>query len=436
MRRALILGGGLGGMLAARLLAARGAAVTIVEAGPALGAGWRSLPTPFGPADLGLRVPRESGLGWADARVFHELPLGWHRLGPVAREAHFFAGRLRAETGCLDARALDPVLLARARAEMIARADAPDPAAAAPDLATRFRATHGPTLLEAALGPACRSLLGTAAERLAPLAAAGRLPARIVVAEQAETERLLRLGHLGARLAHPRAADAPQAGPSYLYPTRGGIGAWTAALEAALRASGVTIRTGTRLGGLIERGGRVRGAWLADGGELACDLFVLAAPPRALPDLPEVPEPGMPISAALLAIEGGAPPPRDWLVSYDPATPFLRLGFPDRLEGGPVGGVWRIVAELREPAPLGPTLPALGLLPAGARVRAEIALGTGRFAVETVESRAARERALAQLASLGDVAVLRGATGGHALIGDLVTDAAALADRLDLPKAA
>jgi glycine/D-amino acid oxidase-like deaminating enzyme len=433
---ALVLGGGLGGMLAARLLAARGAAVTILEAGAAPGAGWRSLATPFGPADLGLRVPRESGLGWADALVFHDLPLDWHRLGPCVREAHLFAGRLRAETGCLDARALGPDLLAHARAELIARADTPDPAADAPDLAARFRAIFGPTLLEAALRPACLSLLGTAPERLAPLAAAGRLPGRIVVAEQAETERLLRLGHLGARLAHPRASDAPQAGPDYLYPRRGGIGAWTTALEAALRAAEVAIRTGARVAGLVERGGRVRGARLADGTELGCDLLLLAAPPRALPDLPAVPEHGLPVAAALLAIEGGAPPPRDWLLSYDPATPFLRLGFPDRLEGGAPGGVWRIVAELREPAPIGPVLAALGLLPPGARIRAEIALGTGRFAVETVDSRAAREAALARLASLDGVAVLRSATGGHALIGDLLADAARLAARLDLPQAA
>lgn len=435
MMRALVLGGGLGGMVAARLLAARGAAVTLLEASAALGAGWQSRSTPHGPADLGLRVPRESGIGWADALIFHDLPILWHRLGPQPREAHLFAGRVRGETGCLDLRGLDPGLLARGRAEMIARAAIPDPGAAAPDLAARWRAVYGPTLLEAGLRAACRSLLGAEPEVLAPLAAAGRLPPRIVIAERAETDRLRELGHLGARLAHPRAADAPASGGSYLYPRQGGIGAWTAALEAALRRAGVAILTGARLAGLAEAGGRLRGARLADGSELACDLLVLAAPPRALPQLPEVPEPSMAVSARLVAVEGGAPPPREWLVSYDPGTPFLRLGFPERLEGAAPGRVWRVIAELREEAPLEGALAAIGLLPAGARILAEIPLGTGRFAVETVQSRAAREAALGRLAGLANLALLRGG-GGHALAAEIVADAAALAARLDLPRAA
>lgn len=437
--RALVLGGGLGGMIAARLLASRGCAVTLLEAGPALGAGWRSLATPFGAADLGIRVPRESGVAWADSLIFHDLGLDWHRIGALPREAHVVAGRLRTETGCLDARGLAPALLATARAELIARAEAPDPGADAPDLAARFRATHGPTLLEAVLRPACLSLLGAPPETLAPLAAQGRLPLRIVVAERAEAERLQRLGHLAARIAHPRAADAPPGGGGeYLHPREGGIGAWTAALEAALRRAGVAIRTRARLAGLSSRGGRIRGAWMLDGTDLACDLFVLAAPPRALPDLPDVPEMGMPVAAQLIAIEGGAPPALDWLLSYDPATPFLRLGFPDRLEGRdpPRGAPWRVIAELRQPVPPGGALDGLGLLPRGARVVGGLPLGTGRFAVETVESRAAREAALQRLAGFDNAAVLRGATGGHALIGEIVADAAALAARADAPRAA
>lgn len=440
MTRAIVLGGGLGGMIAARLLAARGARVTLLEAGPVLGAGWRSLGTPHGPADLGLRVPRESGLAWADDLIFHAPGApAWHRIGALPREAHLVAGLVRAETGCLDARFLDPTRLAQARAELIARADTPDPGGAAPDLAARFRAIYGPALLDAALRPACLSLLGAPPEALAPLAAAGRLPPRIVVAETAETERLLRLGHLAQRLAHPRAADAPRGGGGdYLYPRQGGIGAWVAALEDALRRAGIVIRTGARPAALVEGAGRARSIRLCDGAELGGDLFVLAAPPRILPTLPEVPQPGLPVAAQLLVLDGAVPPPRHWLVSYDPATPFLRLGFPDRLEGRdpPRGGPWRIIAELRAAAPMQDSLASLGLLPRGTRLVAAHPLGTGRFAVETVQSRALREAALGTLSGLANVAVLRGATGGHALAAELIADAAALVARLDAPRAA
>jgi hypothetical protein len=56
--------------------------------------------------------------------------------------------------------------------------------------------------------------------------------------------------------------------------------------------------------------------------------------------------------------------------------------------------------------------------------------------VETVESRAAREAALQRLAGFDNAAVLRGATGGHALIGEIVADAAALVARVDVPRVA
>ncbi|WP_270939295.1 FAD-binding oxidoreductase/lyase, partial [Falsiroseomonas oryzae] len=318
-------------------------------------------------------------------------------LGRLPREGHVVAGRLVTETGCLDARGLDAATLARARDEVLARADTPDPGAAAPDLAARLAAMFGPTLLDAALRPACASLLGAAPEALAWNATQARLPVRIVIADRAETERMQAIGFLGARLAHPRAADAPGgSAPAYLYPRAGGIGAWVAAMETRLERAGVTVLTGTRIAALRCAGSRILGATLADGRDLGGDLVVLAAAPRALPlrGLPQVPEATMPVSARLLVVEGGAPTGLDWIVSYDPATPFLRLGFPDRLEGRSPGAPWRIVAELRESADdLAAALERLGLTGGGV-LRAEVPLGTGRFAVETVAARAARDAAL------------------------------------------
>ncbi|WP_270939021.1 hypothetical protein, partial [Falsiroseomonas oryzae] len=72
----------------------------------------------------------------------------------------------------------------------------------------------------------------------------------------------------------------------------------------------------------------------------------------------------------------------------------------------------------------------------GGVLRAEVPLGTGRFAVETVAARAARDAALHALGGFANLAVLRPATGGHALVQDIVADAARLAASLDLPAAA
>jgi glycine/D-amino acid oxidase-like deaminating enzyme len=433
-KRVLVVGGGVGGMVVALLLARRGLTVTLLEAGPALGSGWRSMSTPAGTADIGIRVPMESGDALTDALVFHgDGAPSWRRLGRLPREGHVMADRLVATTGCLDARFLGGAMLARARAEILARAEQPDRRGAAPNLADRLLGVFGPTLLEAALAPACRSLLGASPHQLAWNAAESRLPSRIVVTDKAETAQLQSIGFLAGRLAHPVAADAPSAddGRSYLYPRSGGIGTWISALEAQLHQAGVAVSTGSRIATLRCDGAFVRAVALSSGEEIACDLLVLAAAPRALPGLPPLEEQSLPVAARLLVVEGGAPPDLDWVVSYDPSTPFIRLGFPDRLEGRRPDATWRVVAELRGPeSDARGSLAALGVT-AGGTVRGEFPLGTGRFAVETVSARAARDAALGMLARFANLAVLRSATGGHALVHDIVADAARLAAASD-----
>lgn len=442
--RAVVLGGGIGGMAASLLLADRGLHVTLVEAAPRLAMGWRSAATPLGPADPGIRVPRESGDARADALVFHDHPgLAWHRIGPRAAEGHVRDGRLNAATGCLDVRDLPAATLGAARVEVLSRAFTPDPREAAASLAERLDAMFGPTLLHAALRPACLSLLGAEPEALAWNAAEARLPVRIVLADHAETDRLRGIGHLGARLAHPDAAAAPMGGEarSYLYPRAGGIGAWIAALEAALDRAGVAIRNGCRLTALRQAGGRIRAAMTEDGAELQCDLLLLAAAPHALPlpGLPIVPDRTVPVTAWLMDFAVAPPPALHWITSFDPATPFLRLGFPDNLEGAAPGPRCRIVAELREDASgdaLASSLARLGLVPDGAPPVASAVAGRGRFAVETRAARVAREAALAALGALPNLAVLRSAAGGHALAGELVADAARLAAAIAAPASA
>lgn len=432
--RAVVVGGGIGGMAAALLLADAGFAVELAEAGPRLGAGWRSVATPHGPADLGIRVPRESGDPRADALIFHADPeLTWHDLGAQPREGHVALGRLNADTPCPDARMLPGI--ASVRAEVIARADTPDPGVTAPHLAARWDAVFGPTILDALLRPACRAAFGVGPEVLAPHAAEARIPARVVIADREETDWLRRIGALAARLAHPRSADAPQGGETrrYLYPRDGGIGRWIEALERALGRAGVRMRTGARVAALRKVGARVVAVGLDSGEDLPLDLLVLAAAPHAIPGAPMVPESSLPVSARLLVMEGGAPPPLHWIASFDPGTPFLRVGFVDRLDGRDVvpGSWWRVVVEVRGgkevmvPLPCPSPQAGEGSWWRG-KVVADIPLGTGRFAVETVEATAARHVALDALREHDNLAVLRSAAGGHALAGEVIADAARL----------
>lgn len=446
--RALVIGGGLGGMGASLCLGARGWSVTLLEAGTRLGTGWSSERWMEEEADLGLRIPCETGVPWADALLFHglpvltESPLVWNRIGPLPLEAQLDpSGALRVGTMCLDARFLAPPLLARAMEEVLCRAALPDPGPAAPHLDARLEALFGPTLLRHALLPACQSLLGLPPGALAWNAAELRLPSRIVLADSAATSRLMRHGLMAQRLAHPRATEVPVASgaPSYLYPAQGGIGRWRAALEAALRRAGVTVRTGSRVVRLGTAGESIAGLELDSGETLPAELVILAAPLSALPTGAPTgdPAPRHAVSAVAAVVETPALPALHWLTSYDPRSPFMRACFVPRLRGPVRTGPCLVLAEMREPRcdDLLPSLKRLDLLPAEARAVATRVIGQGSFAVETPESAAARAEAR-RAAAFRNLAVMSSAEGGHSLVATLFRDAARIAEQWSVTQAA
>jgi hypothetical protein len=438
---AVIIGGGLGGIAAALCLRHKGWSVTLLEAGPHLAAGWGSRDLAGEPWDLGLRIPAESGTVWADDLLFHDLPGAplWNRLGRIAREGGITAGRLNADTGCPDATTLGAAALEQIRFELIERAFSADPGAEAPSAAERLAAIYGPTLASGLLADAARALLGRPPEALAWNALANRLPARVVVACTEETDRLRRIGALGARIAHPSARGLPSNAlddRSYLYPSRGGIGRWAEALRLGLEQQEVTLRLGQRVTGCRLAGERIEALTLASGETIPGTLFVLTAAPGALPLAlpPAPPAAGAEVEAWALRFAGASPPDLHWVTSYDPATAFQRLGFPDRLAGQwRQGEPWRLLAELRPgaaadlPARL-PEWTGLGLLPAAARLLSAEPIGTGRFAVETPEAARCRREALGALGGLSNLVALGSAQGGHSLVPGLISDAAQLAE--------
>ncbi|MCC7284472.1 MAG: FAD-dependent oxidoreductase [Acetobacteraceae bacterium] len=441
---AVVVGGGLSGIAAALCLAATGWRVALVEQAPQLAQGWRSRAAGGGFCDLGVRVPAESGIAWADALIFHRLPrvaegrLSWNRFPGLAREGHVFRGRANLDTACLDATLLDAAALARARKELVQRRNRPDPAERTADFATRAEAIYGPTLLAEALEGACRSLLGRTPAALAWNATEGRLPARIVVAGHAETDLLRTRGRLAERLAHPSARSL-KPGPlarSYLYPAHGGIGAWVAALECQLAAHAVDVRTGTRIAALHLVEDEVHGVVLSGGEQLATELVVWTIRPDALPlpGLPAIPAATCPVGARLLLLDRPVPHDLHWAVSYDPESPFMRVGFPEALAGQPAPGMTPVLLETRTgraaPASDAALLDVLAghrLVAPGARIAGAVALGEGYFAVETTESAAARTALNGAVRHLRGLALIGPAGGGHQLVPTLVREAAMLA---------
>jgi glycine/D-amino acid oxidase-like deaminating enzyme len=440
---AVVVGGGLSGIAAALCLAATGWRVVLVEEAGGLALPWRSRAVGARSFDLGIRVPAESGIAWADALMFHNLsatsdvPFAWNRIPGLAREGHVFGGRANLDTGCLDATVLDAATLERARKELVQRRNRPDPAERAPHFAARAEAIYGPALVAAALAPACQSLLGRVPEALAWNGPQGRLPARMVVAPHLETDLLRTRGRLSERLAHP-SARALRPGPlarAYLYPRHGGIGAWVAALERQLRAHAVDVRTRARVASLRLDEDGVHGVTLADGAVLPAELVVWTIRPDALPlpGLPAVPAAACPVGARLLLLDRAVPHDLHWAVSYDPATPFMRVGFPDALAGIEPSPTVPVLVETRAgdappgDAALFEALAGFRLVAPGARIVEATTLGEGRFAVETAEAAAARAALRQAVRHLRGLALIGPAGGGHHLVPDLVREAATLA---------
>jgi hypothetical protein len=181
----------------------------------------------------------------------------------------------------------------------------------------------------------------------------------------------------------------------------------------------------------------VQGVTLGDGTQLPADLVAWTIRPDALPlpGLPKIPAVGCPVAARLLLLDRPVPHDLHWVASYDPATRFMRVGFPDALAGRPPSGAVPVLLETRVTRDAPPPddgallgeLAAFGLVARDARVIGAAALGEGRFAVETVEAACARAALADALHPIRGLALLGAAGGGHHLVPDLVREAAGLA---------
>lgn len=450
--RVLVLGGGLAGIINALLLARCGANVTVIERGAELAAGWRGV-SACADLDAGLRIPARSGIEWADRIIFDDTAalsgeaLRWNVLPRPAFEGHVAAGTLCDRTPILDCRCLlSRDQLIRARAELLDRAEKPDPGPAAPDLATRLSAIFGPTVSSEVLAPAVRAMIGLDPEDLSWRAADNRLPLRIVVAGAGETDRLMRFGQLRSRLGHPDIRKATgHVGPAYVYPRDGGIARWTNALIAHLRLMDVSIVTGVKVVRLNLRSNSVTSLQLSTGLELAGDAIVLAAPPSVLgPEFDGANDlcPSRAIAVAHLVL-AGPEPPHDlyWFASYDPSTLVHRAAFLNRMRGdGRPGSTTSILLEYRRAdvkvTVLVNELRELRAVHSAQRLMEATLLPSVGFPLETRHVFEVRQNALNSVRRLQNVFPTMAATGGFALLHQLIRDGVENVTQLDLTRQA
>lgn len=268
-RRVAVIGGGVSGLVAARELARAGLAVTVLEAGPALGGQLRTVCFAGQAVDVGAEalhrgipqvarliedldlteqvVDARPGSAWLwTTRGLRPLPAGVGpsgptRLGPVLRS-----------------RVLSPIGLARAGLEaLLPRTPVSPDIGVGTYLAARF----GHEVRDRLVDPVLGSLHAGEVDRLSLLAAAPQLAA------QAAEHRSLLLAHRSRR----------QGGSPVFATFRGGL---STLVHALADDSAITVRTATAVTAIEHRGGGYV-LRLADGEALSVDGVVLAVPARA-----------------------------------------------------------------------------------------------------------------------------------------------------------
>ena len=381
--RVVVVGAGIGGLVASLLLAARGLPVTLVEAAEGPGGKMRPLEIDGVPLDTG---PTVFTMRWVFDELLQEVGSSCEAALPPLEPLQVLARHAwRADGSQLD-------LLADRQSSAEAIAAFANPAEGRRYLDFCDEAARVYKRLE---GPHIRSTRPSFARMVADLGAgglatlAGLGPFSSLARTLARRFRDERLRQLFGRYATYCGA-APALAPATLmlvahveqagvWSVRGGMAALAKSMERLARAHGVQVRYGTRCESLECADGRVRALHLSGGERLACDSVVFNGDASALAGLLEpgwkdsaprpVPARGRSLSAvtwALRARTAGFPLARhnvffdeDYASEFEdifvrrrlPRRATVYLCAQDRLDGPPAqAGPERLLALVNAPA--------------------------------------------------------------------------------------
>jgi glycine/D-amino acid oxidase-like deaminating enzyme len=279
MTTAIIAGGGIAGLLAAKLLSRQHDRVVLVERDKACGGLIGSVTDEAGVVfDHGAHVLSETGVPAIDELLFGDLnESDWHTFH-VLRADNWFAGAMNRESPFPDARRLGAEVLRRGLAELAqaatTRYDAP-PKHLGEALERRF----GTTLATQVAGPVVRKQLGIGPEHLHPNTPFGIR--RIVCGDAAESRQLKQ----DPRYAEPVAFASYEEGVGALrhrYPRAGGIGRWVDGFVAGLRIDGVEFALGRVIATVTHANGCISSVTLDNGDTIACDRLAWTLPSALL----------------------------------------------------------------------------------------------------------------------------------------------------------
>ncbi len=272
----VVVGGGIAGIVGARLLADSHANVTLVERDQSLGGLMRSFTNEAGQTfDHGTHYALATNQPELDRLLFDDLlDDDWHVFEDSLREGHYFNGKFNPESGCLDARSLPSDLYRKGIIELLGLG----PMSNEPkNLDDYLRATYGETFTDHIYAPVMKKLTGSALTDLHPDAHRTFSLTRLIGFDSFASKEIKKSSFLDGKLAYSRFSDGSSTMRKY-YPKAGGVGRWAELLVEDINARGVECLTERFVAEIKRKGRTIQSVVLDDGREIACDRVVWTVP--------------------------------------------------------------------------------------------------------------------------------------------------------------
>lgn len=277
MSTAVVVGGGVSGLCACKLLTDRHDNVILVEKEPVLGGLLKSETNELGHVfDQGTHFISGTTIPELDRVLFEDLDIDdCYTFTESMLVGSYFNGNLSLESDCIDTRTLPREIHDRGLAEILNAEPDDTPSANLEDYLIK---NYGPTFTEHVFAPIVKKFAGVPLDQLHPGGAAAFAVTRLVVADSFASTQLKKSEIYDQKIAWARRSDGTS-NILKLYSKTRGVGAWVESLEKRIRADGVRILTGCSVFSVNFEDGNVRAFELDNGETLECDEVVWTVPP-------------------------------------------------------------------------------------------------------------------------------------------------------------
>jgi protoporphyrinogen oxidase len=271
---ALVVGGGISGLLAAYLLSKQGMKVSLIEQASELGGLLRSVKTQHGDFfDMGTHLVRGTGVEVIDEFFLNGIDeRHWRKINPVI-SGSFSVDSLNSQSPYIDASLLEKELYQQGEEELLESPGESEEESAD----SHLRSIFGKTFADHLVIPALEKFYGCSASALSRNAHELFGLNRIQIADSERTKILKREPRYDKKIGFRERSATTNSFASY-YPKEEGIGLWVRQLQTQLESLGVKIITNCSVTSFVRSNDKIVSASLSNGEALNIDMLVWSVP--------------------------------------------------------------------------------------------------------------------------------------------------------------